>query len=118
MSDITSPKLFGALEVREKFGLNAPHDVDVFGDCIMIVAPNGFGKNPFGQIAIFRVMDQSGQIIPADQWALAGMAEGKELIGANRVQVSGSFAYTGGSWTPSASKMAKSAEKGARGNTS
>lgn len=31
-------------------------------------------------------------------------AKGKELIGANRVQVSGSFAYTGGSWTPSASK--------------
>ena len=41
---------------------------------------------------------------PTEQWKLEGLVEAKELRGANRVQVSGSFAFTGGSFSPAAKK--------------
>ncbi|MGB2822090.1 MAG: hypothetical protein WBF17_13990, partial [Phycisphaerae bacterium] len=99
VSDIKSPTLFGAFETRRKLGLVSPHDVDAFGDCIAIVAPNGFGRNLVGQFAIFKAMDTAGRALPVDRWVLHSITESRKLIGANRVQVSGSFAYTGGSWS-------------------
>ena len=106
VTDITSPTLFGALEVRKRHGLVQPHDVDAFGDSIVIVAPNGFGARPVGHIAIFKVMDDAGRLLPADTWTMTSITEDKRLIGANRVQISGPFAYTGGSWSPRATKGA------------
>jgi len=99
VSDIQSPSLFGAFETRKKFGLLSPHDVDTFGDCIAIVSPNGFGTKLVGHFALFKVMDDAGRVLPVDKWELQSIVEDKRLIGANRVQVSGRFAYTGGSWS-------------------
>ena len=100
VGDIKAPALLGAYETREKHGLLSPHDVDAFGDCIAIVSPNGFGTKLVGHFAVFKVMDAAGQVLPVDKWALQSIVEDKRLIGANRVQVSGAFAYTGGSWSP------------------
>lgn len=104
VGDITSPELFGAMNVRERHALDDPHDVDVFGKYIVIVCPNKFGGNPTGQLAVFKVMNEDGGVLPADQWSLEGLCESEKLIGANRVQISGSYAYTGGSWSPEARK--------------
>ena len=106
VSDIRAPRLIGALDAWKKHGLEKPHDVDAFGSHIVVVAPNGFGRNPTGQVAVFRVMTREGLLLPVEDWVLESITESKELIGANRVQVSGSFAYVGGSWTPSASQAA------------
>ncbi len=114
VSHMEAPELFGALEVREKFGILAPHDIDVFGDYIVIIDPNGFGKNLTGRIAIFKVMDRKGRILPVDRWTLESITEDRKLIGANRVQVAGSFAYTAGSWTPSAREKQSPGKLGAQ----
>jgi hypothetical protein len=103
ISDIGFPTLFGALEVREQHDLRTPHDIDAFDDYVVVVDPVRF-SGPVGKLAIFKVRDPKGQLLPVDQWKLEGLVEGEELIGANRVQVSGSFAVTAGSWTPSARK--------------
>ncbi len=106
VSDMNNPILFGALETKDQFGLSLPHDIDRYGDYIVIVDPNGF-KPPLGKLGILKVMEQAN-LLPTDRWTLVGKIEAKELIGANRVQVKGSYAITGGSLTPEASEMAGS----------
>jgi len=101
VSDLAFPQLFGALNVQEKYNLKGPHDIDLFGDYIVLVMPNGFGEKPTGEIAAIRIADPSThEMLPVDQWRLASVTASRTLIGANRVQISGSFAYVGGSWAP------------------
>jgi hypothetical protein len=102
VSDISNPSLAGALETKDRFSLSLPHDIDRFGDHIVIVDPNGFAP-PVGKLGLIKVMDQ-GNVLPVDEWELVGRTEGLELIGANRVQVKGHYAFVGGSLTPEASK--------------
>ncbi|MCZ6673837.1 MAG: hypothetical protein O7C75_12965 [Verrucomicrobia bacterium] len=103
VSDLESPTLAGALNVSKKFDLMNPHDIDSFGEYVIIVDPRKFGRFPTGKIAIFKVIDDvSGQTLHSDDWVLTGEIEKKELIGANRVQVSGSFAFIACSWNPDA----------------
>jgi hypothetical protein len=103
VSNLDSPKLAGALNVSKKFDLMNPHDIDAFGEHIIIVDPRKFGRFPTGKIAIFKVFDgPSGQALPVEEWVLTGEIENKQLIGANRVQVQGSYAFTSCSWTPGA----------------
>jgi hypothetical protein len=104
VSDMNNPILSGALEAKDRFSLSAPHDVDRYGDYILIVDPNGFAP-PVGKLGLFKVMEQ-GRVLPVDEWQLVGRTEGKELIGANRVQVKGDYAIIGGSYTPAAREEA------------
>ncbi len=96
--DMTDPKLFGSLEMKKQFDLISPHDICAFGDHVVIVDPRGFVP-PTGKLAVFKA-GEKGKILPIPQWKLVGVAEGKALIGANRVQMSGSFACVGGSFSP------------------
>jgi hypothetical protein len=103
ISDIKSPTLAGSLNVSEKYDLMSPHDIDSVGEFVIIVDPRKFGRSPTGtgKIALIKAIDTaSGQALPADEWTLAGEIESKQLSGANRVQVSGSFAYTTCSYGP------------------
>ena len=104
VSDMSNPVLYGALETKNQFDLQLPHDIDRYEDYIVIVDPNGFAP-PVGKLGIIKVMKE-GNILPVDQWKLVGKVEGKELIGANRVQVKGSFAIVGGSFNPAAREEA------------
>ena len=97
VSDLSNPILFGAFETKENFGLSLPHDIDRYGDYIVIVDPNGFAP-PVGKLGLIRAM-KNGKVLPLDKWKLIGRIEGKELIGANRVQVKGDFAFVAGSYT-------------------
>lgn len=101
--DIKSPTLASSLNVAEKYDLMSPHDIDSVGEFVVIVDPRKFGLSPSGtgKIAIIKVIDRaSGRALPADEWVLAGEIESKQLSGANRVQISGSFAYTTCSYGP------------------
>lgn len=103
ISDITAPFLAGSLNVSEKYDLMSPHDIDSVGELVIIVDPRKFGLSPTGtgKIALFKAIDRaSGQALPAEEWVLVGEIESKQLSGANRVQVSGSFAYTTCSYGP------------------
>jgi len=103
IGDINAPTLAGSLNVAEKYDLMSPHDIDSVGEFLIIVDPRRFGLSPTGtgKIAALKAIDRaSGQALPADEWVLAGEIESKQLNGANRVQVSGSFAYTTCSYGP------------------
>ncbi len=104
VSDFSNPYLVGALETKDRFSLSLPHDIDRLGDHIVIVDPNGF-KPPVGKIGVLKVMDD-GVVMPLEDWKLVGMVEDQALIGANRVQVKGTFAFIGGSLTVEASAKA------------
>lgn len=116
VGDLDAPRLVGSLNVREKFAFGAPHDIDVFGDHIVVAMPNGFGREPKGTVAVFRVADpQSHKLLPVGQWQLAGVANDERLVGANRVQVVGSFAYVGGSYAPRARRKRREGVSAALG---
>ena len=105
VTDINSPRLLGALNVCEKYGVLSPHDVDMYGEYVVIVSPNKFGRSPMGELAVFKVFDgDSERLLPPEKWKLEGLVKAKELRGANRVQVSGSFVFTGGSFSPTVKK--------------
>lgn len=70
----------------------------------MIVDPNGF-KPPLGKVGIFKAI-QDGVVLPVEDWELVGKVEDEALIGANRVQAKGSYAFIGGSLTVEASGQA------------
>jgi len=99
VSQPESPSLVGALNTREHGGLDSPHDLDRFGDCLVVVDPAGFGRRELpGQVGLYRVADpNTHEPIPADAWELVGLVESEELVGANRVQVRGAYAFVGAS---------------------
>jgi hypothetical protein len=97
VSDLANPTLYGALETREAYDLKKPHDIDRYGDHIVIVDPVGFAP-PEGHLGLFKVMEE-GVVLPFDEWKLVGKVVGEELIGANRVQVTGDYAIVGGSYS-------------------
>jgi uncharacterized secreted protein with C-terminal beta-propeller domain len=104
VSDISNPFLVDALETKDRFSLSLPHDIDRYGDHIVIVDPNGF-KPLLGKVGIFKAI-QDGVVLPVEDWELVGKVEDEALIGANRVQVKGSYAFIGGSLTVEASGQA------------
>lgn len=104
VTDFSHPFLVGTLETKNQFGLSLPHDIDRYGNYIVVVDPNGF-EPPVGKLGLFKVMEQE-TVLPVDQWKFWGKVESKELIGANRVQVKGHYAFVGGSLTPMASGKA------------
>ncbi len=59
--DVRSPaaaRLVDAIDLRKKYQFQSPHDIDVFGDHIVVVDPDYFGRdgNP-GKIGVWRVAD-------------------------------------------------------------
>ena len=101
VSEIESPTVFGVLNVRASHGLSDPHDIDAFGDHIAVVCPNGFGEKTFGQLAVIKIKDaKTRAVLPTDQWTVECIVKDKKLVGANRVQVKGNYAYVAGSWKP------------------
>lgn len=108
VSDMTIPKLQGAFETADAFGIRKPHDIDHFGEYIVVVDPVGFSP-PAGLIAVVKIAENE-RLLPVDQWELTGKTTGKALIGANRVQVSGRFAFVGGSYNPKWRGMAENSE--------
>jgi hypothetical protein len=93
------PNLAGAIDTRENGGLGSPHDLDRFGDYLVVVDPAGFGRRGLpGKVGIYRVADTAThELIPVEAWKLVGALENHDLVGANRVQVKGSYAFVGGS---------------------
>jgi hypothetical protein len=88
-----------ALDVRKKDDVRWPHDVDLYADYAVVPDPQRFGrvKEP-GKLALFRVFDnETGALLPPERWKLAGVAATEELVGANRVAVSGHHAFVGAS---------------------
>jgi len=94
-----SPRLVGAVNTRENGELGWPHDVDVFGDHIVVVDPAGFGRRGLpGKLGVYRVADPTThELSPVETWELVGVLENNDLVGANRVQVAGNHAFIGGS---------------------
>ena len=100
--DVSVPdelKLFGSRNARELDSLSSPHDAALAGDLLLIVSPEGFGRNSKpGKVAIYRVADaRTHRAFPADQWELVSTLVDKRLAGANRVMTRGHFAYIGSS---------------------
>jgi len=94
-----APRLEDAIDLRKKYGFQCPHDIDAFGDHIVVVDPDCFGRdgNP-GKIGVWRVADpETHKLMASDRWALEGRVVSYDLVGANRVQVRGSHAYVAGS---------------------
>ena len=52
---------------------------------------------------------KDGKVLPLDQWTLTGKVAGGELIGANRVQVTGDYAIVGGSYSAEGRTQAEKA---------
>ncbi len=96
ISDLANPEYFGALETKKAFGLMSPHDIDRYGDHVVIVDPRGFVP-PLGGLGVFKVAE-GGKVLSLDQWTLSGKVEARALIGANRVQMHGDFAIVAGSF--------------------
>jgi hypothetical protein len=105
VSDVKHPRLSGAFETKKKLDIESPHDIDRFGDHVVIVDPRRF-RPPSGKLALFKVVEK-GKLLPVERWTLAGQVESRKLIGANRVQVKGSFAYVAGSVTPKSANDVK-----------
>jgi len=86
-----------ALDVRRRFDVGWPHDVDLYRQYAILPDPRRFGRLPEdGKLAVLRVFDPAtGKLLPADRWERTGVATSRELVGANRVQVSGHHAFVG-----------------------
>jgi hypothetical protein len=99
--DVTTPatiRLLGARETRSSGELAAPHDAAFCGGLLVIVSPEGFGdQSRPGKLAVYRVADDAGRPLPAEQWTRVGHLEHPRLAGANRVMTHGTFAYVGSS---------------------
>jgi len=100
--DVSAPdtiKLLGARETRDSGELSSPHDAAFCGDLLVVVSPEGFGREGRpGRLGVYRVADaKTHRIVPASQWRLVGRLEHLRLAGANRVMTRGAFAYIGSS---------------------
>lgn len=92
------PKLVGAVDLRREHGIGFPHDVDLYREYAVVPDPSGFDpKEEPGKLALIRVFDRAGAPLPEGRWELAGVVVSTELAGANRVQVSGQYAFVGAS---------------------
>jgi len=99
VSDPGSPILVGARNTRSNGELGRPHDIDVFGDYIVVVDPAGFGRRDLpGKVGIYRVARPvTGELVPVTGWEQVGALANYDLAGANRVQVAGTYAFVAGS---------------------
>lgn len=102
VSEPAAPRMAGVLPTRPRFDVRDPHDLDLFGAQLVVVDPNGFGRRGPGSVALFRVLDDAGRLLPDSKWTLTGRLSSDSLQGANRVQVRGDYALVGCSRSPQA----------------
>ena len=119
--DVSVPdqlRFLGSRNVQELDGLASPHDVAVSGGFLVVVSPQGFGRERDrpGAVGLYRIANAhvgfeatgyraaSGRMLPPEQWILAGKVEHLRLAGANRVMTGGKFAYIGSSLTETADR--------------
>ena len=100
VSTAAKPKLVTALNAREKFDIGWPHDIDLHGEYVVVPDPRRFGRlKESGKLVVLKVYDDDGKLLPSNQWTMVGFVATPELVGANRVQVTGNYAYVGASTT-------------------
>jgi len=99
VSEPSYPKAVAVANIRDRFDIGWPHDVDLFGPYAVVPDPRRFGRlEERGKLALIHVFDwQTGELLPATQWKLTSVVATDELVGANRVQVSGQYAFVGAS---------------------
>lgn len=99
VSQPAAPTVAAAVNVRRQHDIGWPHDVDLYADYAVLPDPRRFGRvNEPGKLALIQVFDtKSGQLLSSEQWDLTGVVATDELVGANRVQVSGHYAFVGAS---------------------
>lgn len=107
VSDPGSPILVGARNTRSSGELGWPHDIDVFGDYIVVVDPAGFGRRDLpGKVGIYRVAHPvTCELILVTGWEQVGVLANYDLVGANRVQVAGTYAFVAASQTDKPGKV-------------
>ena len=107
VSDPASPILVGARNTRSSGELGWPHDIDVFGDYIIVVDPAGFGRRDLpGKVGIYHVARHvTCELIPVTDWEQVGVLANDDLVGANRVQVAGIYAFVAASQTDKPGKV-------------
>ena len=107
VGDPKDPAYLGSLETKERFGLRLPHDIDRYGDYLVVVDPAKFVP-PVGRLGVIKAV-RDGSNLPVDDWALVGEVSDAQLIGANRVQMYRNFAVVCGSYSPEGRRLASEA---------
>ena len=97
VSNPADPKLHDTLNTVERAGQTKPHDIAAFGDRILVV--DSATAAP-AAVQIYRVADETThELMPVDEWELEGSIPAgdaaRDIGGANRVAVSGNYAYVG-----------------------
>lgn len=94
-----NPVLAGAANISKQYRVDSPHDVDLHAQYAVVPDPQGFGRRQRpGKLALLQVFDEeTEELLPAEDWKLTGVLASDELAGANRVQVSGAYAFVGAS---------------------
>jgi hypothetical protein len=91
--DPARPVLHDALDAHARAGQQRPHDVAVFGSRIVVVDGVGSLSN---HVSVYRVADERSEaLLPAAEWRLEGQLSAPNLIGCNRVEVVGDYAFVG-----------------------
>ncbi len=97
VSNPADPKLHDTLNTVERAAQTKPHDIAAFGDRIIVVDS---ATNAPAAVQVYRVADESThELLPADKWEVEGSVPAGDAAwdigGANRVAVSGNYAYVG-----------------------
>ncbi len=97
VSEPRDPTLVDAFDARPHGQLN-PHDIAQVDDSRIIVVDTSRGSD--AAVQVYRVFDDQGRLTPASEWAPEGRIAAQrgtrlDIGGANRVAVSGRFAYLG-----------------------
>lgn len=97
VSNPADPKLHDTLNTVERAAQTKPHDIAAFGDRIIVVDS---ATNAPAAVQIYRVADEAThELLPVDKWEVEGSVPAGDAAwdigGANRVAVSGNYAYVG-----------------------
>lgn len=99
VSNPAAPTIAAAVNIRQRYDIGWPHDVDLYAEYAVVPDPRRFDRaKEMGKLALVQVFDtETGALLPSQRWKLAGAVATDELAGANRVQVSGHYALVGAS---------------------
>jgi hypothetical protein len=85
VSNPKEPRIVGLMRTRERFQFNDPHDIDLLEEYLVVVDPNRFGRNP-ASLAVIRVFDESGVVLPDTRWTLVGRVSLRHQSGRSRTR--------------------------------
>jgi len=97
ISNPADPKLHDTLNTQERAGQTKPHDIAAFGDRIIVVDS---ATAATAAVQVYRVADEAThELLPTGDWEREGSVHAGDAAwdigGANRVAVSGNYAYVG-----------------------